>query len=169
MPMPLKFRFFHRATSYMDVSLFRRICELPLSSVYYLRMDLQRHRGRWKLSLRSSLRNIDPSSNCFESAGTCMHNWAIMWYSIRSFYKVLSACRKKYRQAQLQNWRECFIFNVIFFEAVVFSNVRANKKHILSLIWDGWMNQAYSRLSTTRGHITDCKLLVCMYWVRLAA
>ncbi len=25
----------------------------------------------------------------------------------------------------------------------------------------GWMNQAYSRLSTTHGHITDCKL-VCM-------
>ncbi len=32
--------------------------------------------------------------------------------------------------------------------------------------WDGWMNQAYSRLSTTHGHITDCKL-VCMYWTRL--
>ncbi len=31
----------------------------------------------------------------------------------------------------------------------------------------GWMNQAYSRLSTTHGHITDCKLLVCMYWTRL--
>ncbi len=36
------------------------------------------------------------------------------------------------------------------------------------------MNQAYSRFSTTHGHITDCKLLVCMYWtslvlVRLAA
>ncbi len=32
---------------------------------------------------------------------------------------------------------------------------------------DGWMNQAYSRLSNTHGHITDCKLLVCMYWTRL--
>ncbi len=32
---------------------------------------------------------------------------------------------------------------------------------------DGWMNQAYSRLSTTHGHIIDCKLLVCMYWTRL--
>ncbi len=32
---------------------------------------------------------------------------------------------------------------------------------------DGWMNQAYSRLSTTHGQITDCKLLVCMYWTRL--
>ncbi len=32
---------------------------------------------------------------------------------------------------------------------------------------DGWMNQAYSRLSTTHGHITDCKLLVCVYWTRL--
>ncbi len=31
---------------------------------------------------------------------------------------------------------------------------------------DGWMNQAYSRLSTTHGHITDCKL-VCMYLTRL--
>ncbi len=31
----------------------------------------------------------------------------------------------------------------------------------------GWMDQAYSRLSTTHGHITDCKLLVCMYWTRL--
>ncbi len=37
----------------------------------------------------------------------------------------------------------------------------------LSLVLDGWMNQAYSRLSTTHGHITDCKLLVCMYWTRL--
>ncbi len=26
------------------------------------------------------------------------------------------------------------------------------------------MYQAYSRLSTTHGHITDCKLLGCMYW-----
>ncbi len=31
---------------------------------------------------------------------------------------------------------------------------------------DGWMDQAYSRLSTTHGHITDCKL-VCMYLTRL--
>ncbi len=31
---------------------------------------------------------------------------------------------------------------------------------------DGWMNQAYSRLSNTHGHITDCKL-VCRYWTRL--
>ncbi len=29
------------------------------------------------------------------------------------------------------------------------------------------MNQASSRLSTTHGHITDCKLLVCMYGKRL--
>ncbi len=30
----------------------------------------------------------------------------------------------------------------------------------------GWVNQAYSRLSTTHGHITDCKLLVCIVtWV----
>ncbi len=32
---------------------------------------------------------------------------------------------------------------------------------------DGWMKQAYSRHSTTHGDITDCKLLVCMYWTRL--
>ena len=32
---------------------------------------------------------------------------------------------------------------------------------------NGWMNQAYSRLSITHGHITDCKLLVCMDWNRL--
>ncbi len=32
---------------------------------------------------------------------------------------------------------------------------------------DGWMNQAYSRLSTTHGHIPDCKLVVCMYWTCL--
>ncbi len=31
-----------------------------------------------------------------------------------------------------------------------------NPKDIL----DGWMNQAYSELSTTHGYITDCKLLV---------
>ncbi len=35
---------------------------------------------------------------------------------------------------------------------------------------DRWMNQAYSRplmvISTTHGHITDCKL-VCMCWTRL--
>ena len=24
---------------------------------------------------------------------------------------------------------------------------------------DGWMNQAYSRFSTTHGHVTDCKLV----------
>ncbi len=29
------------------------------------------------------------------------------------------------------------------------------------------MNQAYSRLSTTHGRITDCRLLVGMYWTRL--
>ncbi len=28
---------------------------------------------------------------------------------------------------------------------------------------DGWMNQAYSRLSTTHGHITDCKLDSVVY------
>ncbi len=33
--------------------------------------------------------------------------------------------------------------------------------------WGGWMNGAYSRLSTTHGHITDCKLLVCMCCIRL--
>ena len=32
---------------------------------------------------------------------------------------------------------------------------------------EGWMIQAYSRLSTTHGRIIDCKLLVCMYWPRL--
>ncbi len=37
---------------------------------------------------------------------------------------------------------------------------------VYTLAMDGWMNQAYSRLSTTHGHITDCKLL-CMYWTRL--
>ncbi len=37
---------------------------------------------------------------------------------------------------------------------------------IRALATDGWMNQAYSRLSTTHGHITDCKL-VRMYWTRL--
>ncbi len=33
--------------------------------------------------------------------------------------------------------------------------------------YTGWMNQTYSRLSTTHGHIADSKLLVCMYWTRL--
>ncbi len=37
----------------------------------------------------------------------------------------------------------------------------------MSTRMDGWMNQAYNRLSTTHGHITDCNLLVCMYWTRL--
>ncbi len=37
---------------------------------------------------------------------------------------------------------------------------------ITAVVMDGWMNQAYSRLSTTHGHITDCKL-VCMYWTHL--
>ncbi len=27
----------------------------------------------------------------------------------------------------------------------------------------GWVNQAYSRLSTTHGHITDCKLDSVVY------
>ncbi len=33
------------------------------------------------------------------------------------------------------------------------------------VVWcmDGWMNQAYSRLSTTHGHITDCKLDSVVY------
>ncbi len=30
-------------------------------------------------------------------------------------------------------------------------------------IQDGWMNQAYSQLSTTHGHITDCKLDSVVY------
>ncbi len=30
-------------------------------------------------------------------------------------------------------------------------------------VWDGWMNQVYSRLSTTHGHITDCKLDSVVY------
>ena len=42
-----------------------------------------------------------------------------------------------------------------------------NSTFILTALVDGWMNQAYSRLSTTHGHITDCKLLVCMDWTRL--
>ncbi len=43
-------------------------------------------------------------------------------------------------------------------------NVHANFNiHVFDI--DEWMNQAYSRLSTTHGHITDCKL-VCMYWTR---
>ncbi len=29
--------------------------------------------------------------------------------------------------------------------------------------WVGWVNQAYSRLSTTHGHITDCKLDSVVY------
>ncbi len=37
----------------------------------------------------------------------------------------------------------------------------------LSELSDGWKNPAYSRLSTTHGHITDCKL-VYMYWTRLS-
>ncbi len=31
------------------------------------------------------------------------------------------------------------------------------------IIWGGWVNQAYSRLSTTHGHITDCKLDSVLY------
>ncbi len=44
----------------------------------------------------------------------------------------------------------------------------ANTKTAKVQLWDmdGLMNQAYSRLSTTHGHITDCKL-VCLYWTRL--
>ena len=36
------------------------------------------------------------------------------------------------------------------------------KKEAIEGFKDVWMNQAYSRLSTTHGQITDCKLLVCM-------
>ncbi len=45
----------------------------------------------------------------------------------------------------------------------------ARERNVVSMWMDGWMNQDYSRLSTTHGHITDCKLLVCMYWTRLVA
>ncbi len=34
---------------------------------------------------------------------------------------------------------------------------------VLRIQWVGWMNQAYSRLSTTHGHITDCKLYSVAY------
>ncbi len=35
---------------------------------------------------------------------------------------------------------------------------------IVSLfVFEGWVNQAYSRLSTTHGHITDCKLDSVVY------
>ena len=30
-------------------------------------------------------------------------------------------------------------------------------------VWGGGVNQAYSRLSTTHGHITDCKLDSVVY------
>ncbi len=30
--------------------------------------------------------------------------------------------------------------------------------HFLADAMGGWVNQAYSRLSTTHGHITDCKM-----------
>ncbi len=44
---------------------------------------------------------------------------------------------------------------------------RLYRMDFYSHMWmDGWMNQAYYRLSTTHGHITDGKL-VCMYWTRL--
>ena len=32
-----------------------------------------------------------------------------------------------------------------------------------SEMWGGGVNQAYSRLSTTHGHITDCKLDLVVY------
>ena len=45
----------------------------------------------------------------------------------------------------------------------------SRKLHVFHGWMDGWMDESglESRLSTTHGHITDCKLLVCMYWTRL--
>ncbi len=37
------------------------------------------------------------------------------------------------------------------------------RKVINTVILGGWVNQAYSRLSTTHGHITDCKLDSVVY------
>ncbi len=34
---------------------------------------------------------------------------------------------------------------------------------------DGWMYQAYSRLSNTHGHITDCKFDSVIYMVQVYA
>ena len=117
-------QFFNGAAwiSYMDVSLVRRIYERPLLSSAYGFTTARR--GRWKVVLSNSFRNIAPSSNRFESARTCrMHNWAIMRYSIRSLR--LQACfgatkrrekisGKKFSHAQLQNSKQfyfqCFIF-----------------------------------------------------------
>ncbi len=34
---------------------------------------------------------------------------------------------------------------------------------MLCAVKGGWVNQAYSRLSTTHGHITDCKFYSVVY------
>ncbi len=133
-PMRLKFRFFHRQY-FIWMFRFLNVFVNSLS-----RTDLQRH--SWKLVLSSSFRNIAPSSNRFESAGTCrMHNWAIMRYSIRSFR--LQACfsatkrteknigkkKLKFSNAKLQNWRGRFIFSFIFDTGVFFRCERGQETY----------------------------------------
>ncbi len=44
------------------------------------------------------------------------------------------------------------------------SKLQSKKPQVhVNSTWDGWMNQAYSRLSTTHGHITDCKMDSVVY------
>ncbi len=40
----------------------------------------------------------------------------------------------------------------------ILSNINWLCVHVFIMFMYGWMNQAYSQLSTTHGHITDCKL-----------
>ena len=47
----------------------------------------------------------------------------------------------------------------VTFEVTVLRDAAGTRPPVVVV---GWVNQAYSRLSTTHGHITDCKLLVCM-------
>ncbi len=40
---------------------------------------------------------------------------------------------------------------------------RYEPRELIAHLGGGWVNQAYSRLSTTHGHITDCKLDSVVY------
>ncbi len=62
---------------------------------------------------------------------------------------------------------EMFYPHDIWFSAYTYRRTAPRGLYVSGALFVGLMYQAYSRLSTTHGHITDCELLLCMYWTRL--
>ncbi len=55
------------------------------------------------------------------------------------------------------------VWGLLVFAFCLGTHVQLNFIERLDRQLGGWVNQAYSRLSTTHGHITDCKLDSVVY------